>query len=199
MDLETALAEFKTQSYFIWDDFLSQDEVAQITADYKKIYNAGSFRLAGIGNQDGPRNLNSEIRTDESYWLDPLALTASQSIFWNRLEKLKESLNEAFFLGLWSLDGQYSRYPVDGFYRKHLDRFSNDDQRTVSTVLYFNPNWVMGDGGELRIHGEDSKKTDFAPLGGRLICFLSSKILHEVLVSNQTRLSFAGWWKTRIA
>jgi SM-20-related protein len=195
MDLETALADFKAKSYFIWDDFLTPAEVTLISVDYKKIYKAGSFQLAGIGN--GSRSLNAEIRTDESYWLDPLALTSSQSVFWDRLEKLKDSLNEAFFLGLWSLDGQYSRYPINGFYRKHIDRFSNDDQRTVSTVLYFNPNWVSGDGGELRIHGDVCEKTDFAPIGGRLICFLSSKILHEVLTSNKARLSFAGWWKTR--
>jgi SM-20-related protein len=195
MNLETALAEFRSKSYFIWDDFLTPAEVALVAIDYKKIYRAGSFQLAGIGN--GVRNLNAEIRSDESYWLDPLALTSSQSIFWNRLEKLKKSLNEALLLGLWSLDGQYSRYPIDGFYRKHIDRSTNDDQRTVSAVLYFNPEWVSGDGGELRIHGDASEKTDFAPLGGRLICFLSSKILHEVLASNKIRLSFAGWWKTR--
>lgn len=193
MDLKTALSDFKSKNYFIWDDFLSPGELALITADYLKIYNEGSFKLAGTGNRE--RNVDLEIRTDESYWLDPLALTSSQSIFWNRLEELKNALNEYFFLGLWSLDGQYSRYPVGGFYRKHLDRFSNNDQRTVSAVLYFNSAWISGDGGELRIHG--SEKTDLAPIGGRLVCFSSSKILHEVLPSNKTRLSFAGWWKSR--
>lgn len=197
MDIKTALQDFNSKSFFIWDDFLSPSEVALVTADYQEIYSAGSFKPAGIGNQQGAKNVNSEIRTDESYWLNPLALTPSQSIFWRRLEKIKTALNEHFFLGLWSLDGQYSRYPVDGFYRKHLDRFNNDDQRTVSTVLYFNQAWEPGDGGELRIHGEESEKTDLAPLGGRLVCFLSSKIFHEVLASNKTRLSFAGWWKRR--
>jgi SM-20-related protein len=191
MDIETALADFKSQDFFIWDDFLTSSELALISADYRKIYAEGSFKLAGTGS--GVKN--AEIRTDESYWLDPLALTPSQSLFWDKLEVLKKAFNEYFYLGLWSLEGQYSRYPVDGFYRKHLDRFSNNDQRTVSMVLYFNPAWVASDGGELRIHG--TEKSDHAPLGGRLICFSSAKILHEVLTTHKTRESFAGWWKRR--
>jgi SM-20-related protein len=195
MDMATALTDLSSQGFFIWDDFLSPSEVALVTTDFQKIYDEGSFELGGTGNK--ARNINPEIRTDTSYWLNPLALTSSQSIFWNRLEELKKSLNEHFFFGLWSLDGQYSYYPVGGFYRKHLDRSSNDDQRTISTVLYFNPTWTAEDGGELRIHGDHSKITDVIPTGGRLVCFLSSKVLHEVLPSNKPRLSFAGWWKTR--
>jgi hypothetical protein len=53
MNLETALAEFRSKSYFIWDDFLTPAEVALVAIDYKKIYRAGSFQLAGIGNGVG--------------------------------------------------------------------------------------------------------------------------------------------------
>jgi SM-20-related protein len=195
MDLKRAMSDFASQDYFIWDDFLTTAETALITADYQSLYDRGLFQLAGTGN--GARNIAPEVRSDESYWLNPQALTSAQNIFWKRLEEIKHALNERFFLGLWSFDGQYSRYPKNGFYRKHLDRFLNDDHRTVSTVIYFNPNWVSGDGGELRVHGENAMSRDFAPVGGRLVCFLSSKIIHEVLCSHKTRLSFAGWWKTR--
>jgi SM-20-related protein len=197
MNLETALEDFKSKSYFVWDDFLTPEEITIVMADYREIYKAGSFKLAGLGNKEGPRNVNSEIRTDETYWLDPNALTSRQSVLWNHLEVLKNVLNERFFLGLWTLEGHYSHYPSNGFYRKHIDRFSNDDQRTVSTVIYLNPTWNKGDGGELRIHEDNSSTVDIAPRGGRLVCFLSSKIVHEVLTSHKTRHSFAGWWKKR--
>ena len=199
MTLETALGDLNSQSYFVWDDFLSPDEVASISLDYQKLYDEGAFSRAGTGNQSGKRNLSGGIRSDETYWLDPLALTLSQHVFWDRLEALKTRINEELFLGLWNLDGHYSRYPVDGFYHRHLDRFASSDQRTLSMVLYFNPDWHTGDGGELRIHGQGNPatQTDIAPIAGRLICFLSASVLHEVLLTHQVRLSFAGWWKRR--
>jgi SM-20-related protein len=199
MDLKIALEDFKSKGYLIWDGFLSPDEVNAVLADYRSIFNKrGLFKKAGLGNQEGPRQINAEIRTDESHWLDPLHLTVPQALFWNRLEELKSALNEYLFLGLWSLEGHYSWYPEGGFYRRHFDSFLNNNQRVMSNVLYFNPEWTDGDGGELRIHASDSEKIDIAPIGGRLVCFLSAQVAHEVLRTHKNRLSFAGWWRTRV-
>ena len=95
--------------------------------------------------------------------------------------------------------GHYSQYPVNGHYHQHLDRFSSDDQRTLSMVLYLNLDWVAGDGGELRMHSSDKilKTFDINPISGRLVCFLSSSVSHEVMISHQVRRSFAGWCKRR--
>ena len=203
MNLETALSDLQSQDYFIWDDFLSSDEIVKVVADYQLFYDQGSFQRAVTGNAEVEKNnhheVRNDIRSDESYWLDPLALTLTQSLFWDRLELLKEKINEHCLLGLWSFGGHYSRYPIDGFYQRHLDRFFHDDQRTVSMVLYLNQHWVKADGGELRLHFPKGleKTLDIAPLGGRLVCFLSATLVHEVLVSRRIRLSFAGWWKKR--
>jgi SM-20-related protein len=198
MDIATALDALSTQGFFIWDDFLSPDEIKLIRSDFEQIRSTGQFKRAGIGKASD-HHVNDEIRKDETFWLEPLHLSEAQALFWNRLEALKNQINESLFLGLWALNGHYSYYPVSGHYHAHLDRFSKDDTRTISMVLYFNENWKKEDGGELRLHDSahpDGIK-DVSPIGGRLICFLSSKVLHEVLITHQPRLSFAGWWNRR--
>lgn len=200
MDVFTALRDLESQDYFIWDDFLSPTEVTDVRVDYDREYDEGSFQKTGIGNATAGKNVSVLVRSDETHWLDPLDLTVQQKVFWDRLEVLKKSINEKFLLGLWTLEGHYSRYPITGFYQKHLDRFRSDDVRTVSMVLYQNEGWKKGDGGELRIHRAEGlipALIDIEPLGGRLVCFLSAEVLHEVLVTQELRSSFAGWWKRR--
>jgi SM-20-related protein len=199
MDTAAALRDLHSLDYFIWDDFLNSAEVATVVMDYQTIYERGSFHVARTGKIPVPRNSDVLIRTDETYWLNPIDLTSSQALFWNRLELLKLEINEKFLLGLWSLDGHYSKYEINGSYRRHLDRFKDDDLRTISMILYFNSEWCVGDGGELRMHfpGKQPDTLDIAPLGGRLVCFLSSIVQHEVLVAHKTRRSFAGWWNRR--
>lgn len=41
--------------------------------------------------------------------------------------------------------------PTGAFYRRHLDRFRDDDRRMVSAVLYLNEDWQPQDGGQLRM------------------------------------------------
>ncbi len=197
MDVTAAINELHSQGFFIWDDFLSPLEVEKTVQDYLSIYGLNFFKPAGTGNQSDLTASDGRVRSDETYWLDSLNLTATQSVFWNRLEKLKEEINRQLFLGLWSLDGHYSRYPRNGFYHRHLDRFNSNDQRTISMVLYFNEKWISEDGGALRLHSAPLGIVDVNPIAGRLVCFLSSTMLHEVMVTNQVRLSFAGWWKRR--
>jgi SM-20-related protein len=199
MDVTTALRDLEAQEYFIWDDFLTPAEIENVILDYQKIYQSGSFQKASTRNRDGIRRVNGEIRTDESYWLDPLTLTPAQAVFWDRLETLKKQINEKLFLGLWSFDGHYSLYSVNGGYQRHVDRFQDNDQRVLSMVLYFNSQWSPGDGGELRIHrpAQIPNILDVAPLGGRLVCFLSSSVVHEVMITQKCRMSFAGWWNRR--
>jgi SM-20-related protein len=199
MDVNTALNHLESEGYFVWDDFLSAKEVSDIRADYEALFERSAFRLAGTGNAALSTNLNQSIRRDQTYWLKPEALGSPQSVFWEKLEALKKEINERFFLGLWNLDGHYSHYPVGGYYQKHLDRFHSDDRRVISMVIYLNENWAPADGGELRIHFSDDpvKMLNVAPIAGRLVCFLSEKILHEVLITHKVRMSFAGWWSRR--
>lgn len=66
-------------------------------------------------------------------------------------------------------------------------------------VLYLNHTWKSEDKGELRLHLEHPKphQVDISPIAGRLVCFLSAEVLHEVLETTVPRFSFASWWKRR--
>ena len=97
-------------------------------------------------------------------------------------------------MGLWTLEAHYALYPPGGVYKKHLDRFSTDDLRTISIVLYLNESWVKEDGGELKLYIEKESEVVVAPSGATLVCFLSDTVEHEVLPARRARRSVAGWF-----
>lgn len=189
MNTELAIQQLEKNGHLVWDEFLSPDELASLQDEFQLLREAGKFKRAGIGKGDH-FHLNDEVRRDETCWTNPVLL-------FPKLEELKNALNQQFFLGLWEFEGHYAYYPSGGHYQAHLDRFSKDDARTISMVLYLNSDWKPENGGELRIFPKDSTPQDIAPLGGRLVCFFSADLLHEVLPAKQARMSYAGWWKRR--
>jgi len=62
----------------------------------------------------------------------------------------------------------------------------------VSMVIYLNPNWQPGDGGELRLYPSDGSVINIAPKAGTLALFLS-ELEHEVLPTLKPRYSITGW------
>ncbi len=68
---------------------------------------------------------------------------------------------------------------------------TDDDARKLTAILYLNPDWKRGDGGELRLYLDDDRDggggsdiercVDLGPEGGRLVLFWSDEIPHEVL------------------
>jgi SM-20-related protein len=118
-------------------------------------------------------------------------------MLWDTLERLRFALNETTFLGLFAFEGHYALYPPGAFYRRHRDRFRDDDARVVSCVLYLNQAWTAADGGALRIHLSRTNARDVLPIGGTLVCFLADQYEHEVLPATRERLSIAGWFRRR--
>ncbi|KAL7527874.1 hypothetical protein ACHAWF_002344 [Thalassiosira exigua] len=81
-----------------------------------------------------------------------------------------------------------SKYPL------HIDNpqgLSVGDTRKLTCILYLNPDYKDGDGGELRIFlpsneeiGNETLGTvDLTPEGGRMLLFWSDDIPHEVLAT----------------
>ena len=81
-----------------------------------------------------------------------------------------------------------SKYPL------HIDNpqgLSVGDTRKLTCILYLNPDYKEGDGGELRIflNSKDGneknvlEKVDLTPEGGRILMFFSDEIPHEVLAT----------------
>ena len=182
--------------YFFEDEFLSPSEVSSLLEDFTLLRE--NFTPAKIGRNEESRRaeIQNEIRRDSTLWFDCSHLTPSQRMLWDRLEELRLGLNARLTLGLWELEGHFADYLPGGFYRKHLDRFQSNDARTISIVFYLNKNWQPAHGGSLRIYA-DGSSIDIEPHAGRLVCFLSERIEHEVLESFVERRSFAGWYRRR--
>jgi SM-20-related protein len=110
----------------------------------------------------------------------------------NKLKQLIASVNQNLFLSLKDCEVHQTIYPIGSFYRRHLDQFKKDDHRKLSVICYLNKNWKTSDGGELRLHLDNLAK-DILPVAGRMVCFRSDLLEHEVLPATRERLSLTGW------
>lgn len=175
--------------------FIDPSLVELLRDDAETKFQSGKFREARIGRGSDLKT-EKRIRSDEILWFEPDTLSPAQSRLWSLLEKVREGLNERLFLGLRDFEAHYARYAPGASYGKHVDRFSSDDARTISVVLYLNESWTPADGGELALYPEGSERILIEPRGGTLVCFLSAELEHEVLTSqNQPRKSIAAWFR----
>jgi SM-20-related protein len=134
-------------------------------------------------------------------WLQPAEASTGQAAYLDRLEALRLALNRRFFLCLSDFDGHFAIYPEGGFYTAHLDRHAGSDERQVTAILYLNPDWQPGDGGELKLWTTAGEKTGafvlIEPRMGTLVCFMAGDFWHEVLPAKRTRMSITGWFRQR--
>ena len=185
--------------YGVVDNFLSADEVTALT---KRLYErraSGQFRPAGIGNQNVA--VENTIRGDEILWLDESTATPDEASFLQRIGEFVEYVNQTCYLGLRGYEFHYALYTPGTFYKRHLDQFRSDSRRKLSVICYLNTDWQEADGGQLAIYVPDADETierqiTISPLGGRLVCFESGRLEHEVLPATRERLSVTGWLKT---
>lgn len=147
---------------------------------------------ARIGNGSN-KVINEDVRTDNISWLTNEEKNPYVLKYQKFINDLREELNKNFYLGLKDFEGHFAQYPTGSFYKPHLDKFKNDGKRIVTFIIYLNPNWKQGDGGELCLH-LDNVKQKIEPKSGTIVCFMSDKILHEVLISNTDRIAISGWF-----
>ena len=175
--------------------FLPEDLTLALAAECLALAEAGTLLPAGVG-RGSLKTVRPELRGDQILWLK-----AGQSVACDRylglMELLRVALNRSLFLGLDEYESHFAYYAPGTVYMKHLDRFRDDDSRTVSVVIYLNQNWLPGEGGALRLHPDGKHTEDIAPQGGRMLLFLSADMLHEVLPATRERLSLAGWFRRR--
>lgn len=188
--LNLAIDQLSDAGYFIWDDFVSNEEVKKLVSIANQGNQSGDFKKAGIGKQ-ALFQLDKSIRGDYIKWLDRSNHNTSVLQFLDKIEVLKNSLNETCYLGLKDFETHFAIYPENTFYKKHVDRFQQNAHRVISFVLYLNDDWQKGDGGELAIYLDD-KIEIVQPLAGRLLLF-RSELEHEVLMSYKKRYSVTGW------
>ena len=177
--------------FAVVDNFLANAEVdAILNLD---IFREGvvNFRKAGIG-KESQLQINESIRGDYIRWIDKNETPPSAKVYMDRLQGLCEYLNQSLFLSLKDYEIHFTIYPAGSYYKRHLDQFKKDDHRKLSVICYLNKGWEEQHGGQLRMHLSD-RLIDVLPLSGRLVCFRSDQIEHEVLPATKERLSLTGW------
>ncbi|HCH4310101.1 TPA: 2OG-Fe(II) oxygenase [Vibrio parahaemolyticus] len=178
-----------TDGYYIWDDFLSEDEVTQLRDCIPD-----NWKKARIGRNDDVTRIES-IRSDKIQWLKP-AMGQPIANYLSKMEEIRQEVNRHFFLGLFEYEAHFAKYEKGDFYQKHLDCFKGNENRRLTTVFYMNESWSEEDAGELVVYDlYDKEIATIPPRGGRLLVFLSEQFPHEVLPTNAERFSIAGWFR----
>ena len=191
--------------------FLNEAEISALRAICQTAQAEGEFHAAGVGRHKA--QIVSEVRGDFIRWIDAFDTQnvdssidaqntingpAMQSVL-QRLEDLRIALNQALFLGLFDVELHFAAYPPGAGYLRHVDRFRDDDRRTLTVILYLNPpDWQTEDGGMLRFWPtENGPPVDISPQGGTLVTFLSERFWHQVMPTRRERFSLTGWFRRR--
>ena len=185
------------KGYAVADSFLSQAEVDAILATAEFKHGIDQFKKAGIGKNQGLQ-INEAIRGDYIHWLDKNTAAAPAKVYLDRLHELIQYINRTLFLSLKDYEVHMTIYPIGSFYKRHLDQFKKDDHRKLSVICYLNNDWTAAQGGDLRMY-LPGETLDILPIAGRLVCFRSDQIEHEVLPATRERLSLTGWILDQVA
>jgi SM-20-related protein len=171
--------------------FLTQQLAADLRENLLALFSKKQFHQAGIGN-NAVQAHDQLIRKDQIYWLDRAHESASENAFFEVMDHFVLLLNQTCYTGITNYEFHYTMYEIGSFYKKHIDQFDNNKNRAFSMIIYLNPDWQLGDGGELCIHHADFLQT-IAPLNQQCVFFKSDEMMHEVLRTNAARLSITGW------
>jgi SM-20-related protein len=192
---EAAVSQLVDRGWAVMDDLVPAEVISMLREEAWQYLNEERFREAGVG-RGAEQAVRDTVRSDRVYWLDPEALTPTQTHYWESVESIRSLLNRELFLSLVSFEAHYSVYPPGAYYKKHVDRFKTSDERMISSSLYLNPDWREQDGGQLRLYDEVGH-VDVVPRAGVLVLFRSDTVPHEVLPASRTRLSLTGWFLRR--
>lgn len=179
---------------------LGEADSLRLRSECEEASDRGDFKRAGVG-RGLDLHVREEIRGDHVMWLQTDSASVEQAIYLAKLERLRLALNQRFFLGLFEYEGHFAIYPEGAFYKAHLDRHAGTTDRIVTTILYLNPNWQPGDGGELKLWTTQEGKAGafilIEPRMGTLVCFMAGDFWHEVLPAKKRRMSITGWFRQR--
>ncbi|RDI55037.1 2OG-Fe(II) oxygenase [Flavobacterium glaciei] len=191
---EDLIASYIENKVGICDHFLSTDLANNLKQNLIVLNQKSLLMEAGIGNSEKV-SYDGAIRSDSIYWLDKKHNNAFENEFFAQIEAFILYLNQSCYTGITGYEFHYSLYESGDFYLKHLDQFKNNPSRKYSMISYLNSNWIESDGGELLIHQLDNNQK-ISPTQGKTVFFKSDELVHEVLVTQNTRMSITGWLKS---
>jgi SM-20-related protein len=190
---EALIASYIENKVGISENFLSDDLANNLKENLYKLNKQDLLIAAGTGNSQVIA-YDSAIRSDSIYWLDKKHNNPFENAFFEQIEAFITYLNQSCFTGITGYEFHYSLYEKGDFYLPHFDQFQSNPSRKYSMISYLNSDWKPEDGGELLIHQLNNNQK-IAPTQGKTIFFKSDELLHEVLVTQNTRMSITGWLK----
>lgn len=194
-DILDALAE---RGWCVVADFLPRERVDALRDLCLARHAAGTFHRAGVGSRAAA--VVNELRADAILWVENDDPNPALRAYLDATEALRQAVNRDLYLGLDQLEAHFAVYPEGGYYKRHLDRFRDDDRRALTAIVYLNDDWTAEDGGLLRFWPDPSgagEPLEIVPAGGTLVTFLSDRFWHEVLPARRPRLALTGWFKRR--
>ncbi len=191
---EALIATYIENKVGISEHFLSTNLANNLKQNLIVLNQKSLLMEAGIGNSEKV-SYDGAIRSDSNYWLDKKHNNAFENEFFAQIEAFIIYLNQSCYAGITGYEFHYSLYESGDFYLKHLDQFKNNPSRKYSMISYLNSNWQESDGGELLIHQADNNQK-IAPTQGKTVFFKSDELVHEVLLTQNTRMSITGWLKS---
>ncbi|PTQ67229.1 2OG-Fe(II) oxygenase [Pseudomonas sp. GV071] len=192
--LTTIVDDLAEKGWSQHDRFIPQALTHDLAAECQQRAADGRLAPAAVG-RGATAQVREGVRGDSIQWLEQ-GEGAATDAYLALMDQLRQALNQALYLGLDDFESHFALYPPGAFYQRHVDRFRDDDRRTVSAVLYLNDGWLAEQGGALRIYPGETA-LDVAPMGGRLVIFMSGEMPHEVLPATRERLSLTGWFRRR--
>jgi SM-20-related protein len=190
---DTLIDSFIENKVGIAAHFLSVPLANRLRAHLLQLYEQDLLKTGRTGNEAAPLP-NTAMRSDVIYWLDSKHGSACEDEFLGLMDRFVQYLNRTCYTGITGHEFHFTVYEKGAFYGRHLDQFRNDQHRQYSMVIYLNPDWASGDGGELMVHEGDTAYT-ISPDSGKSVFFKSSELAHEVLVTHKPRMSITGWFK----
>jgi SM-20-related protein len=193
-DISQIMTDLCESGYSVFDNALSPDDIEQLCLYAEVSLEVGNFRAAAIG-KDHNKSTHPEIRGDFSLWIENYNEVPSLKQFHDLVLRIMACAKKELFIPAKRFESHFAVYPVGAGYLPHYDQHQGANTRQLSIVLYLsdlNP----GDGGELKLHNTlttSSANIIVTPERGKLVIFVSEKILHEVLPTKKKRWSLTGW------
>ncbi|WP_332248008.1 2OG-Fe(II) oxygenase [Legionella tunisiensis] len=106
--------EICRQGFHIIDNFLALEDYQTLRAIAEEMHNSGQFKSAKIGRQL-ETGFHSDIRNDKICWLDEESANQSIKIYFSKISRLAERLNQTLFLGLVDFETHFCYLSTRGF------------------------------------------------------------------------------------
>ena len=186
------------------ETILSKEAVAAMRQQSITLRNGGRFEQSWSERTDESTGLVTRFDKEgvfacepdgQDYNVAPDILIYMSTLITNLPPLLNDAMNtlshdkkHALYLSNQSFNAKLAvTLPGGSTYPLHVDNTRGvmgspqDDIRKLTCIVYLNPNYQKGDGGELRLLLLEGGCLDLDPRGGRFVLFWSDEIPHEVL------------------